>query len=528
MIFRRLTRILIVPLMATVTGCASQTDMQDLLANGIGSSIETTTTADRTQMLEEYFDLMCARAGLTLASGANGHHSCPANMDGLDWQKVVFASLNDIDERCDGYLESLYQARRDNETAVKHLTNLQALTQAVMTKRRIDRNSDRKASARRAYGIVALTFNFAQDSMQNYYALINALEERKINQLVKKRQTDYRNEMQNSPSPSSSYIASVDSRPKAYFAIRGYLRLCIPSTIESEILTTLIHVRYSGGERSSPKRDDPGLQAIRIIPATPKTGGELIYRNPRGPNPGRYGSNGRRPDQSGNGPGGADEFVGVVGATGTTEKLLSKRLGQKIQAVLCVKPTGDFGVLGSNSPTRRAIRLYRVAKNYHAAILKLPSRNLVGSLKFTERVELLPKAALQDCSRTQFLNAYERFRYAKPGDRLNVQNAIKKAFDLAVARDDLRGLVADAQFADGEFNTGTTRAAIRAAHEAGVFHYLARKNSGKKVSSDLARYFLDNQSNAQGELTPLLEQFITTPQLLQRQLKNKYGKPKPQ
>lgn len=58
----------------------------------------------------------------------------------------------------------------------------------------------------------------------------------------------------------------VVDKPTSYYAMRGYLRLCTPVSIENEIQATVNGLKYSGTERGSVADSDPDLEFLRALP----------------------------------------------------------------------------------------------------------------------------------------------------------------------------------------------------------------------------------------------------------------------
>ncbi len=173
--------------------------------------------------------------------------------------------MNDIDERCDLYLESLNRAKREKDTFIDQIKKSSILAEAILS-------FDKIGIGASSIQLVASAFQFVQNSIDAYYSrLILHYDKQTIRSLVRKRQTAYRTALENGSRDSSTpYMSYVTNRPAAYFAVRGYLRLCLPTTIESEIEAAVSGVKYdaNGARGISPGDKDPDLERLKTMPRT--------------------------------------------------------------------------------------------------------------------------------------------------------------------------------------------------------------------------------------------------------------------
>src|SRR6185503_4198585 len=100
------TRI-VLALVITALIAACQTDAR-FRTSGAGADLYAPEVATNTAEIEAYFGFLCVRAGLGSATASPACNVSTPN----DWRMLVAAGYNDIDRRCDNYLEWL-QAKRN-------------------------------------------------------------------------------------------------------------------------------------------------------------------------------------------------------------------------------------------------------------------------------------------------------------------------------------------------------------------------------------------------------------------------------
>jgi hypothetical protein len=402
-----------------LSGCGN--DTTSLLYEGIGVRMYQPDSFDRTLEAEKFFGLMCQRASIRTSSPASGVTLCEYHlMTPLDWRKIVYAGLDDVDERCDHYIESLTSARRDRDTFAKQLHDTATTTVSIVG----------LTSGASAIGVAVLqaAFGLAESSLDSYYSrLLLTLETTTVHGVVRKQQTTYRKSL------AAGYIQHVSNKPTAYYAIRGYLRLCLPSTIESEVNAAITDVHYQdNGERQVAATTNPDLQALLAIPQTPRSATENVKRWT---------------------PGATETVPQRIGGAVGEELIFSRTEGMTVQSKLCVVAAADFGALDSNSPTRLAIKEYQAATTHRVS----------GQLTAVEFREIRDST---ECAQSQYRNAFEKFRYSTAAKIRELQEDIKNAFFAAKGnKPELVAIVETGKFASGQLDE-RTREAFRAIHKA--------------------------------------------------------------
>ena len=138
----------------------------------------------------------------------------------------VIAGMNDIDQRCDGYLTWLDARRRDKEPVLAELGAIGAAVHSIMTV---------TGSSPTSLNILSAAFGLAIASYTNWNSrLLISIEQSTVQAVVYKSQGDYRAKIRD-------WI--VSDRPTAIYLLRNYLRLCMPITIEATFNTSTILVQ---------------------------------------------------------------------------------------------------------------------------------------------------------------------------------------------------------------------------------------------------------------------------------------------
>ena len=189
----------------TVAGCNLATDKQ-YMNEGAGVDLYTADRASQIELQKEYISFICAQAG----------SNCGGN-----WTAFVQAGMNDIDQRCDGYLTWLDARRRDKEPVLAELSALNTAAHAMMTV---------TGSSPKSLDIVTAAFGLASATYNNWNSrLMLAINQSTVQDVVYNSQGQFREKIR-------SYV--VPDQPMAIYLLRNYLRLCMPITIEANINTT--------------------------------------------------------------------------------------------------------------------------------------------------------------------------------------------------------------------------------------------------------------------------------------------------
>jgi hypothetical protein len=297
-------RLAIAGLAAALFGCSPPGE--DYLANGIGSKLAASDVAQSTELLDLYFNHLCQQAGMAAES------NCQAPLvDQAYWTLIVRQGMNDIDRRCDAYLEWLDNLKRSRAPILNEIGAAQTATQSIIEVTR---------GSAAAMSIVGLAFQLLSQSIENYHSrLILEVESSTINSVVLRAQHRFRTEVMDK---------AFNTRPDAEYVLRGYLRLCLPFAIETKIndFTTLSSQGILPDEEHSINQL-PQAGRVPIEPTAPVA----------------------RP---------ARPRHGIVGGIGETEKHGDDRTARSIQDALCLAPDGTLG-----EQARAAIREFQSRLN---------------------------------------------------------------------------------------------------------------------------------------------------------------------
>jgi len=134
--------------------------------------------------------------------------------------QVAVAGFNFIDEQCDAYLRELFIIDKERDRAKSFIGGADKLTNAVLAVSPASKVT--MAIVAQAFGLTSSYLDVATDS---YLYQANSGS---ILHVVSELQKAYRNQ-------SFAGRGMLVSVPDIYGQIRGYLKLCMPPTIESEI-----------------------------------------------------------------------------------------------------------------------------------------------------------------------------------------------------------------------------------------------------------------------------------------------------
>ncbi|TBD04588.1 hypothetical protein ELH21_09370 [Rhizobium leguminosarum] len=196
---------------AMLAGC--QAGEQNYLTNGIGSEL-TAPNLVRTETLQnQYFSYLCRQA--TSQSYAP-NTACAFN----DWDLIVKQGMNDIDRRCDAYLQWLDNRKRSKGPWISQISDTAAATGVVLSQVDVGTN---------AITIVAQAFQLITRSVENYHSrLLLEIESSTIHSIVLKGRYDFRTYLQEKR-------IHFSNKPDVEHALRSYTRLCLPFAIEAKI-----------------------------------------------------------------------------------------------------------------------------------------------------------------------------------------------------------------------------------------------------------------------------------------------------
>ena len=277
---------------------------------GAGSDLYSAHLAQATQLEDQNVYYICRQAG-----GPNLETSGGASCDVTDWTAFTLAGMNDIERRCDAYLNWLDAQRRDRTPVLSQIAAMGGTAGAIMGV---------AGAGTQALSIVATAFGLAGSTYANWNSrLLLDVDHSTVQTIVYTRQQQYR---------KANAGVIVPDRPAAVYLLRGYLRICMPITIETDINTSVTLVQ-SGVP--------PSLVQNMLVRKAVFGGGEvrppLTARTPMRPAP--------------------VQAAGLPNAETAEEKKISApQLGRLQTDVLCVPATKAF-----DAATRDGIRVFQAS-----------------------------------------------------------------------------------------------------------------------------------------------------------------------
>jgi hypothetical protein len=215
---------------------------------GIGTNVYNPAIATDTARQDLYLDALCEQAGLRRMAPVEGQLTCLPMMGPTDWNIIVQAGFNDIDQRCDGYLAWLDDQRRLRAPILNEINTIQVAAQNIM---------GLAAASVKSINIVGLAFGFASDTFTNMQSgLLLEVDKSTVETVVIRNQNGYRQTL-----PGQGII---DNRATAIYALRSYLRICTPYTIANQINTTVTLVH--NGVMPTPLIDSNVVHSTLITP----------------------------------------------------------------------------------------------------------------------------------------------------------------------------------------------------------------------------------------------------------------------
>ncbi|MBD1547165.1 hypothetical protein [Roseibium aggregatum] len=348
----------------------------DYLSNGIGSELPA-PEADiirATNLQNKYFSYLCQQAGIGGWTSSYAPNSCALNpINDRKWLLVVAQGMNDIDRRCDAYLQWLDNKKRSKGPVISQIGSVRAATTGIM--------GVAEASTK-ALTVAGLAFDLISQSVENYHSrLLLEIESSTVNSVVlnlrRKFRADFRQQQ-----------IAVTDRPQAEYILRSYLRLCLPFAIEANI-NNYSTLASSGIAPTSENSINWSPRSGLTIGAA--AGGVEYNFKPNEP---------LKPGPT------IGEDKQIPGAETKWEKQLQPDDLEKIQKFLCIANTAkNFG-----DKTRAGILLW-TQTSYRGGEIdsKLSDRKGATILKMANEKDAA-------CPTSKYKNYYEKFRFAKDPD----------------------------------------------------------------------------------------------------------------
>jgi hypothetical protein len=341
------------------------------------------------------------------------------------WYYVSVAGFNYVDDQCNSYFDHLFYLNREKDTVTGLLNSAGQTTSAIL--------AVTKATSV-TLAVVSQAFGFSSSATQLVAGtFLYQLPPSTTLGFVTKLQTAFR-----TGAADQAQRGFVRTRGDSYHLIQQYLALCLPPTIEAEIVK-----QVSGTQAEPDAKSPPGSVSVltgsappasvpavaanapSVRPVAPK----LLISKPDEPLPPQPHPAPRVPD----------------GANKSESEVFVSDL-DKIQAALCLTPDGRFGPVTPKSQTRRNIDDYLKGRQASGAI------DANGALNDRGISKLYDAIAVGDCRRAGFDNAYEVGFYGVPvGESKNKITGFQEAIQETLGTKN----IADAE--QGTFGPTTRR-----------------------------------------------------------------------
>jgi hypothetical protein len=384
-ILAKARNVAIAALLLLVVGC--ETGTQNLLTNGIGTQLAAPDVAQTQSLQRRYFDYLCQESGLVGSDYSRAAPSCilPVS-DVAAWSLITQQGLNDIDRRCDSYLQWLDNKKRSKGPLISQIGATNAATTGIL--------GVTGASAS-AITIVGLAFELLTKSIENYHSrLLLEVDHSTVSSVVLNSRRQFRESM-------AKERIQVENKPQAEYVLRSYLRLCLPFSIEANInnFSTL------GSKGIAPTK-------INSIDWRPVVGNSLITSLPKG--------GARDVVKQTPPPPVSDRFLTDSVRLTLDERALAAIPGAptQIQNALCVTPAN--GIFGEN--TRAAIKMAKRGANL--ANINGFRGDKTDVLDSAAKVQYFLDSA--SCVGSAFLykNAFEKYAYPTVDELRDFQESI--------------------------------------------------------------------------------------------------------
>ena len=356
---RTLSRVSAGLLVAALSSGCSMFDEKRAYITGLPPTIDADRLRKSTEAQKNIVSDLLVRANLTGGIPANGS---------ADWAVFTEAGFGFVDEQCDRYLDALFWYNRARSATQTQLALTGATAASIMGI--LD-------ASKEAIAITAAAFGFASGTVDTLASsVLYSLDPSSIKNLVDRSRSQYR---------QAAASRSIVTQPGAMSVIQGYLRLCLPATIETQINGAVSETGFAEDTTAS----------SGIVPVLKRVGTAQTTSNPTEL------TDAREPVSPTPPPPAPTRILNPISAL---EEGISFRRGQDIQRTLCVKADGNFGAT-TGSQTRTAIRWYQMSRQ--------PGNPEAWTGILDNRNDAITLMSLTPCAKHPlgFKNAFERFHF---------------------------------------------------------------------------------------------------------------------
>lgn len=334
----------------------------------------------------------------------------------VDWYEVSLAGFSYVDEQCTAYLSALQDLRRSRDHIRNQIAAVGTTTGAILGVTGV---------TTQAIAITAAAFGLASQITENATAsLLYAMDPSDIQDLVRNQSQAYRMGV-------AAQRANYVSQNAAMDAVRGYLNLCLPVSIEAQVKAAVKNTAYIATPTSfgvpsltQVSTGDSAVQASVIIPSQQALRDDPVQRP-------------KQPEKS-------KLAAGLM--AGDLPNITRIEL-EEIQKRLCVRVDGNFGP--DKSETREALREVQAK---------------FGGTAPTGRLDAATRARVHGlalCDAERHRNTFEHL-YLTTEEQVNVVQTRLLAFAKSHQSEmgDVGPLTADADFVGGDRLNSKNRAVI--------------------------------------------------------------------
>lgn len=348
--------------------------------DAVGPDLYSNRTVNNTVLLRTYTESICAQAGFF----SDGQGRCQI-VNATDWKTFVDMGLYDIDQRCDTFLDNLYYKDKSQEPILAQISNTRTFTRAVL---------EATQTSITGLAIVAAAFDLTENTFRNTrQSLLEALDPTTVKSIVFRRQQEIKRQI---------YGTTISSKPQALHALRTYLRVCMPFTIEMEANAILTSVQRTDEVGESPITFN--AEKFRAeLRSTPETGAS-----------------------SGTGENKAQ--TKTANDHGRFEENIAPGLHRRFAGAICVRDVAstaqDFGATGSN--IRKAILAWEtgLAEFKPTAVTK---NGIVDTVEENDALIAITRESNPyrcDATQARVKNTYEAAVLSDKAERTSWQKAV--------------------------------------------------------------------------------------------------------
>jgi hypothetical protein len=235
-------RSLITALMTVLlVGCS---DNQGFRENGAGLSLSPESIAEDAATQNAYFLELCQLAAIVPPTAT----TCPAS----DLTEITLVGMNDIDLRCDRYLNWIDNVRTERLTVNRGAVAVGGFLGGVL---------GLHAPESDALSYIALALGFGTDLYNTYQnSILLGLESSTVHQIVYERRNAFRQSLAQELGESR-----VTTRSRSVYLLRSYLRICTPNTIVMDVNAFARGGVLGGGPSAESRAQD----VLGVRPPTP-------------------------------------------------------------------------------------------------------------------------------------------------------------------------------------------------------------------------------------------------------------------